>query len=166
MEIYLIQHAESIPEKEDPSRPLSNEGEVTAEKVAALAARLKIKPDFIFHSGKLRARQTAEILARHLGLSDRLREGHGLGALDPVAPVAQWLEEQAAKGLLGLAIVGHLPFLDKLASLLITNDESLAVISFQNGAIARLVPTPDGIGYAVHSIITKEPAEQARTSLR
>jgi len=162
LEIYLIQHAESIPEKEDPSRPLSNEGKATAEKVAALAARLKIKPDFIFHSGKLRARQTAEILARHLGVSERLRERQGLGALDPVAPVAQWLERQAAKGLLGLAIVGHLPFLDKLASLLITNDESLTVISFQNGAIARLVPTHDGMRYAVHSIITKELAEQAQ----
>jgi len=66
------------------------------EKVAALAARLEIKPDFIFHSEKLRAQQTAEILAHHLGLTDKLQERQGLGPLDPVAPVAQWLEEQAA----------------------------------------------------------------------
>jgi phosphohistidine phosphatase SixA len=54
LDIYLIQHAESIPEKEDPARPLSYEGKQTMERVAALAARLKMKPDFIFHSEKLR----------------------------------------------------------------------------------------------------------------
>jgi len=166
LDIYLIQHAESIPEKEDPARPLSDEGKATMEKVAALAAHLKIKPDFIFHSEKLRAKQTAEILARHLGLTDKLRERQGLGPLDPVAPVAQWLKEQPAKGLVGLAIVGHLPFLDKLASLLITDNENFGVVSFQNGAIAKLVPTPDGTGYTVQSIITKQLAEQAQTSLR
>ena len=166
MEIYLIQHAESVPEKENPARPISDEGKVTMEKVAALAACLKIRPDFIFHSEKLRAKQTAEILARHLGLTDKVRERHGLGPLDPVAPVAQWLKAEAAKGLAGLAIVGHLPFLDKLASLLIAENESIRVISFQNGAIAILAPTPKGTGYTVQSIITRELAEQAHTSLR
>ena len=166
MHIYLVQHAESVPEREDPARPISDEGRATMEKVAALAACLKIRPDFIFHSEKLRARQTAEILARHLGLTDKLRERPGLGPLDPVAPVVQWLKAQAAKGLAGLAIVGHLPFLDKLASLLITEREGIRAISFQNGAISILVPTPDGTGYAVHSIITKQLAEQVQTNLR
>jgi phosphohistidine phosphatase len=166
LDVYLIQHAESVPEKEDPARALSDEGKATMEKVAAFAARLKIKPDFIFRSEKLQVQRTAEILARHLGLSDRLRERQGLGPLDPVAPVAQWLKEQPAKGLTGLAIVGHLPFLNKLASLLITNDESLGAVSFGNGAIAKLVPTPDGARYTVQSIITKQLAEKAQTSLR
>ncbi|TLM97403.1 phosphohistidine phosphatase SixA [bacterium] len=166
MDIYLIQHAEAVSEKEDPARPLSHEGEVTMEKVAALATRLRIKPDFVFHSEKLRAKQTAEILARQLGLSDKLREKHGLGPLDPVAPVAQWLKEQAAKGLVGLAIVGHLPFLDKLAALLITGKEEFGVVSFQNGAIVKLVPTHDGTRYVVQWIITKQLAEQAQANLR
>jgi phosphohistidine phosphatase len=166
LDIYLIQHAESVPEKEDPARPLSDEGKSTMEKVAAFAARLKIKPDFIFHSEKLRAQQTAEILARHLGVTDRLRERQELGPLDPVAPVAQWLKEQTAKGLVGLAIVGHLPFLDRLASLLITDNESFGVVSFQNGAIVKLVPRPDRARYMVQLVITKQLAEQAQTSLR
>jgi phosphohistidine phosphatase len=166
LDIYLIQHAESIPEKEDPARPISDEGKATIDKVAALAARLEIRPDFIFHSEKLRAKQTAEILARHLGLIDKLRERQGLGPLDPVAPVAEWLKVQASKGSAGLAIVGHLPFLDKLASLLITENESIRVISFQNGAIVTLIPAREGTGYAVQSIITRQLAEQAQASLR
>jgi phosphohistidine phosphatase len=166
MDIYLIQHAESIPEKEDPSRPLSDEGKVTMERVGALAALLKIKPDFIFHSEKLRAKQTAEMLARHLGLSDKLRERKGLGPLDPVATVVQWLNDEAAKGLVGLAIVGHLPFLDKLASVLITGKEEFGPVSFQNGAIVKLVPRPDGARYAIQLVITKQLCEREQTGLR
>jgi len=161
LDIYLIQHAESVSEREDPSRPLSDEGKVTMEKVAALAARMKIKPDLICHSEKLRARQTAEILARHLGLSDRVEEKQGLGPMDEVAPVAEWFKEEATKGLAGLAIVGHLPFLDKLASLLVTGSQTLNVVCFQNGAIAKLVPATDGARYAVQWVITKQLSEQA-----
>jgi len=166
LDIYLIQHAESIPAEKDPARPLSDEGRVTMERVAALAARLKIKPDFIFHSEKLRAKQTAEILARSLGLPDKLRERQGLGPLDPVAPVAGWLKEQAAKRVAALAIVSHLPFLDKLASLLIIENENAAVVSFQNGAIVKLVPGPDGMRYAIQLVITKQLAEQTGTAPR
>jgi phosphohistidine phosphatase len=158
LDIYLIQHAEAVSEKEDPARPLSDEGKVTMEKVGALAARLRIKPDLIFHSGKLRARQTAEILARNLGLLDRVHEKEGLGPLDPVGPVVEWLKE-AARGLSGVAIVGHLPFLDKLASLLVIKQENLSVVSFQNGAIWKLVPKADGATYAVHWVVTKQLAE-------
>ena len=165
MDIYLIQHAESVSEKEDPARPLSDEGKDTMEKVGALAARLGIKPDLIFHSGKLRAGQTAEILARHLGRSDKVHEKQGLGPLDPVAPVAEWLKE-AARSLSGLAIVGHLPFLDKLASLLVVKDENLGVVSFQNGAITKLVPKADGATYALQWLIIKELAEPAQISPR
>lgn len=161
MDIYLIQHAESVPEKEDPTRPLSNEGKATMGRVGALAARLEIRPDLIFHSGKLRARQTAEILARHLGLLDGVREKQGLGPLDAVAPVDEWLRDEAASGVTGLAIVAHLPFLDRLASLLIAENESLGVVSFQNGAIAKLVPKPLGGRYAVQWVITKQLAGQA-----
>lgn len=166
MDIYLIQHAESVPEKEDPARPLSHEGRQTMERVAALAARLKIKPDLIFHSEKLRAKQTAEILARNLGLLDKVRERQGLSPLDPVAPVAGWLKQETAKGLTGLAIVGHLPFLDKLTSLLIIENENPSVVSFQNGAIVKLAPRPDGARYAIQLVITKQVAEQAETAAR
>jgi len=70
----------------------------------------------------------------------------------------EWLEE-AARGLSGLAIVGHLPFLDKLTSLLVVKDRNLGVFSFQNGAIVKLIPKPDGTTYTVQWAITKQLAE-------
>jgi len=161
LDIYLIQHSESLPEKEDPARPLSEPGKATMEKVGALAARIKIKPDVIFHSGKLRAKQTAEILARSLDLLDKVRERQGLGPSDDVEPVARWLREESARGVAELAIVGHLPFLDKLASLLVAENEDLGVLSFQNGAIVKLIPKTGRNRYAVQWVITRQLAEQA-----
>lgn len=165
MHIYLIQHAESVPEEQDPARPLSDKGKDTVEKVGVIAARLGIKPDLIFHSGKLRAKQTAEILARYLGVSERVHEKQGLDPLDPVVPVAEWLKD-AAKGLSELAIVGHLPLLDKLVALLVVKDANLGVVSFQNGAIVKLIPKADEAAYAVQWVITRQLAEQAQTDPR
>jgi phosphohistidine phosphatase len=156
LDIYLIRHAESLSEKEDPERPLSEEGKVTMEKVGSLAARLGINPDMIYHSGKLRAKQTAEILAQHLRLSDKVRERPGLAPLDQVRTTADWLQKEAASGTRSLAIVGHLPFLDKLASLLVAGNEDIGVVAFQHGAIVQLVPA--GRKYAVHSVISKQLA--------
>jgi len=47
---------------------------------------------------------------------------------DPVAPSAS------------LAVVGHLPFLDRLASVLVAGEETAHVLRFHNGALVKLVP--------------------------
>jgi len=51
-----------------------------------------------------------------------------------VVPVASWLQEQTAD----LALVGHLPFLDRLAALLIINDLDTSIVAFRNAALLRL----------------------------
>lgn len=92
MEIYLIQHARSKSKEEAPSRPLSDDGEATIERVAACALELGINLGRIYHSGKLRARQTAEILACKLEAMDRVEARRGLDPLDDVKPAADWLK--------------------------------------------------------------------------
>ena len=64
MRIYLVQHGEAKKENEDPLRPLTEEGIKNAEKVASYLAKLNLKIKKIFHSGKLRAKQTAEIYGK------------------------------------------------------------------------------------------------------
>lgn len=66
MKLYLVQHGEAKRKEEDPSRPLTNKGIKDAEKVAKYISKLEVKAKKIFHSGKLRAKQTAEIYAKHL----------------------------------------------------------------------------------------------------
>jgi len=67
MNLYLVQHAEAKRKEEDPERPLSEKGRVDIRKVAVyIAGHINIKVSAIIHSGKTRARQTAEALAEYL----------------------------------------------------------------------------------------------------
>jgi phosphohistidine phosphatase len=57
---------------------------------------------------------------------------------DPAAPAAS------------LAIVGHLPFLDRLASVLVAGEETSQVLRFRNGALVKLVPKDEAPGQGGH----------------
>jgi phosphohistidine phosphatase len=142
MEIYLIQHAESKSKEEDPERPLTDKGRNDTEKVASYArnhADIDIK--IIFHSGKLRAIQTAEILAKFINPSEGFRESDGL---EPMADPDIWAERiSTSKG--NIMLVGHLPHLGKLAGVLLNADESKNVVNFQNSGMVKLVQAEDGI---------------------
>jgi phosphohistidine phosphatase SixA len=63
MRLYLVQHGAAKTEAEDPQRGLTDEGRQTVERIAQFLAPLRLALDRIEHSDKLRARQTAEILA-------------------------------------------------------------------------------------------------------
>lgn len=82
MALYLIRHADAKREGEDPLRPLSESGVRDIKVVASYLFRMGIKADQIFHSGKLRARQTAEVLAESLRPSMGTIESEGLNPLD------------------------------------------------------------------------------------
>lgn len=132
MELYLMQHGEAKPEKEDPDRPLTGRGETEVGRVAALAARAGVRIDEARHSGKTRARQTAEILAA--ALNGRLREVEGLKPKDD--PEATRREVEILDG--AVALVGHLPHLERLASLLLAGDAERGVVAFRPGGLVAL----------------------------
>ena len=66
MRLYLVQHGAAKSEAEDPQRGLTDEGQRTVERMADFLAALRLPLDRIEHSEKMRARQTAEILAARL----------------------------------------------------------------------------------------------------
>ncbi|MGM0386473.1 MAG: phosphohistidine phosphatase SixA [Actinomycetota bacterium] len=153
MDLYLMQHGVAAPKEEDPARPLTPAGLAEVEEVASRARDSGVRVDRCVHSGKLRAEQTARILAEALGATVDARAG--LAPSDPVGPVADWLRTEAgttAEG--GLAVVGHLPFLDRLASALVAGDEDAHVVRFRNAGLVRLEGTADG--FAVASILLPE----------
>jgi phosphohistidine phosphatase len=156
LDVYLIQHGESKSKEEDPARPLTERGRKSVENVGADLARVGVSFDRVFHSGKLRAQQTAEILADSLGIGDKVEAHSGLDPMDPVKPIMDWFSELAERALKSVAIVGHLPFLDKLASILVTGSESAGVIAFQYAGVVRLVPKAEGQGYRVRWVLTSE----------
>ena len=156
MALYLMQHGEATTETEDPARPLTETGRAVVERVAARANAADVRIDRCVHSGKLRAEQTAEVLVGALGSERSIEPRDGLAPNDPVAPVADWLRD-AAEGS-SIALVGHLPFLDRLASLLITDDENTQVIQFRMAGLVKLVPKSEGPGFKVAWILAPEIA--------
>ena len=132
MKLYLVQHGEARPEDEDPERSLTGKGEEETKKMSAAAKRLGLHPSGIFHSGKKRAEQTAGIIAKALSLSAQF--GQGLNPNDDVHPWVERISGEAED----IMIVGHLPFLEKLASLLVCGDEGAKAVLFRYSAIVCL----------------------------
>ena len=136
MLIYLIQHAEAKEEKDDPARPLSENGVRSIRKTGTNLHRNNVRVDQILHSGKLRARQTAEIVAECLTPVNykNILETDGLSPLDDPG---KW--DDRLKYLTNdLMLVGHMPHLGRLASLLLCGDAARDIISFTMGCVVCL----------------------------
>ncbi len=158
MMLYLMQHAQAVPAEVDPERPLSPEGRVAIGRVAARAAQLALPIAHLYHSGKLRARQTAEALGTALHLEQGVEELEGLGPKAHAEPLARWLRVETQKDAGGLALVSHLPLLDRLAALLLTGDEEMSVVAIQHAALLALAPKGDGKHFVVQWLLTPELA--------
>lgn len=137
MEFYLVRHGEARPEHEDPRRPLSDRGRKGVEKVARALAAKKINVAEILHSDKLRARETAEILARLLSPRGGLRQIRGLSPEDDPALAGGDLETADEP----LMLVGHLPHLSRLVSLLVRGDPEIQPVDFTPAAVVCLSRT-------------------------
>jgi len=139
MKLYLVQHGKAKSKEEDLSRPLSQEGVNESEKMADFLTQISIKVPRIYHSSKLRARQTAGIFAGHLKPRDGLEEREGLAPNDD--PLI-WKECLRAENKY-LMLIGHLPHLSRLASLLLCGNSDEEIVGFSNSAIVCLEKTGD-----------------------
>jgi phosphohistidine phosphatase len=133
MKVYLVRHGEAVSSQSDPKRPLSKQGLADIRKVASFIEPLEISVEHIWHSGKLRAAQTAEIMTGVVAGKDYSAH-EGLGPNDDVTIIADELEAYDTD----LVIVGHLPFLAYLASLLVSGNDAANIIAFDAGSIACL----------------------------
>ena len=139
MKLYLVQHGEATPEEVNPARPLTVQGQRDVQKVASFLNSVGIGPLPIRHSGKTRAKQTAEIIASRLGSKCQIAESKNLAPNDPVQIVADEISQMTDD----LMIVGHLPFLGKLASFLLTRSEAKSVVTFRMGGLVCLQRSDD-----------------------
>jgi phosphohistidine phosphatase len=118
--LVIVHHGDAVPAEVDPQRPLSPWGREAVERLARLAAGRGIAPDVIWHSGKLRARQTAEIYWR---ACNALADVRAIGGLRPED--GPW---QLRDHLLGetrpVMIVGHMPNLPRVLGFLTTGDDN------------------------------------------
>ncbi len=151
MDVYLVQHGAAKSEQEDPQRGLTDQGRSDVEKVARFLKPLNLALEAIEHSDKLRARQTAEILAQHLRAVRGTRQAGGLAPNDDIEPAFQRLCEAAGP----LMLVGHLPHLSRLASRLLGLPPERPAVQFQMGGVVRLSRDESG-HWAVRWMIVPE----------
>ena len=137
MALFLVQHGKCLSKTQDPEQPLSPDGIATVQRIADVAGNYGIRVAAIEHSVKKRARQTAQILAAALNPSRGTTERTGLKPMDDIHAVA---DRMAAGD--QVMLVGHLPFMEKLTSVLTTGSAEHTVFKFQNGGIVCLDQEP------------------------
>jgi phosphohistidine phosphatase len=143
MQLTLVHHGDAVGPDVDPRRPLSLIGRADVERLAALAAARGVKPTAVWHSGKLRAKQTAEAFWRSCNALAPLSAARDLQPGDPPAWIRDRLREEAlgATGeagvlsILSILIVGHFPHLPRLLTLLVTGGETETPSFPQHGLV-------------------------------
>ena len=138
MALYLVQHGRSLPKDVDPDQGLSDEGVAETKRIAEVARGYRVSVSLIQQSGKKRARQTADIYADALNPAGGVAEVSGLKPLDDVAAFAASLDAAA-----NTMLVGHLPFMERMAAYLVTGSADKPIIRFQNSGIVCLDQNPD-----------------------
>jgi phosphohistidine phosphatase len=137
MRLYLVQHGDALAKEVDAERPLSSRGRADVERVASVLGKAAVRVPRILHSGKKRAEQTAELLASRIATRESLKKAEGINPLDPTEAFAQviskWSEDTMA--------VGHLPFMGKLVSRLVADDEDATTVVFVPGTVVCLERT-------------------------
>ena len=127
MPMYFVQHGKAVAKEIDPERPLSDEGRREVELVGACLRHMGLTLRSVCHSGKTRARQTAEILTTEVGL-DYASAVEGMNPTDDVVKFSKSLQDQTM-------YVGHLPHMGRLVSYLVAGDELAGVVSFSNAGV-------------------------------
>ena len=137
MALFLVQHGYSLPKDKDPKKGLSPEGIAETKRIAEVAKAYQVLVSGITHSGKTRARQTAEIFETILKPEQGIQESSGLNPIDDVGAFAEKIEFTANR-----MLVGHLPFMERMTSFLITGSMERPVFKFQNSGIVCLDKDP------------------------
>ena len=138
MVLYFVQHGKNLAKELDPERGLSPVGISETEKIAEFAFQQGLAVGQIFHSGKKRAEQTAQLFAQAIKPTPTIAQLDGLNPMDDVQQFAKLLENRQ-----NTLFVGHLPFMEKLVSFLTTRNANNLVLKFQNSGIVCMEQNED-----------------------
>lgn len=139
--LYLVHHGDAVGPEVDPQRPLSTVGRASVDFLATQAAGRGVRPTVIWHSGKLRSKQTAEAFWR---ACNPLAEFSATKDLQPGDP-PNWIRDRLIGETRDILIVGHFPHLPRLLALLLGQPESSAPDFPAHGIVAL---AGDGEGHS------------------
>ncbi|MFC1746508.1 phosphohistidine phosphatase SixA, partial [Candidatus Riflebacteria bacterium] len=132
--LFLVQHGDAKSKATDPERLLSKAGKEQVRNICYFFEESGFEVENIFHSGKERARETAEILGEAFKLTGDIEKRDNLNPMDPPEAWAEKLKNQTRN----LMLVGHLPHLSELASLLLGLEKGKKAVNIQNAGVLCL----------------------------
>jgi phosphohistidine phosphatase len=154
--LHVVRHGIAVPrgtpDIADDQRPLTPKGRKRMQQIGRGLQELGLLPDRIITSPLPRARETAEIVADALDLSDRLEEDDSLRAGSSAEAIRDWLHTRDEGSLM---IVGHNPTLSDLLGLLVTGSLDFPLCDLKKGAVATLTTRTEG-GYILDWVAPPE----------
>ena len=139
MTLFLVHHGDAVGPDVDTRRPLSPMGRDAVIRLARQAAERGARPAVVWHSGKLRARQTAEEFWRACNALAEFAAARDLQPNDSPA----WIRDRLRGESRDVMIVGHFPHLPALLALL-TMARTDAPASFPPHGIVALETKDEG----------------------
>jgi phosphohistidine phosphatase len=130
--LFLVHHGDAVGPEVDSRRPLSERGQIDVARLAAAAAARGAKPAIVWHSGKLRARQTAEAFWR---ACNALAEFSATADMQPDDSPSRMRDRLRGESR-DIMIVGHYPHLPRLLGLLTSGFADTRAGFPQHGAVA------------------------------
>ncbi len=137
MKLYLVQHGEACTKEVDPDRPLTKQGREDIERLAAFLKQVGIQVSRVIHSGKLRAMQTADGLAKIIAAGSELEVSGCINPNDEASVFSKQIDAWSDDVL----VVGHLPFMANLVSYLAVEEQSKLAVAYRPGTIVCLERT-------------------------
>ncbi len=141
MRLYCMRHGEAEMDIVDSHRCLTCHGQSDIKRIGEYVAKLKISVNHIFHSGLLRAEQTAKIMADCLPGKVQPESMPGLEDGSLVEPLADMIQHWQDDSLL----VSHMPFISNLVSYLVTGQSHQAITAFPPGMLVMLERSRPGV---------------------
>ena len=138
MKIYLMQHGQAKSAEEDPERDLTLEGIENTRMIANFFKDIRHDIGRIYHSPKARARSTAEIFLAALDYEGEVVEYENMKPKDEVEPlISDILNFEGEE----VAVIGHLPYLQKFLSMMLGLKKDSEVLKFHNSGISCISRT-------------------------
>ena len=135
-----MRHGEAVSGVANWQRPLSDRGRAQSSAMAQLARNRGVSVAWVYHSGVLRAQQTAELVAAVLTPQQGVREVNGLCPDDDPLIIKAEVDATSQSVLL----VSHLPYLSRLAGLMTTGDAERPAIEFAPATLVCLSRQANG----------------------
>jgi phosphohistidine phosphatase len=128
VQLVIVRHAEAASGEPDELRPLTVEGRETARALGEQLARDGVRPDAVLTSPLLRARETAQELARPAGVEPEADERLAPGATAESVRAA--VQERGET----VVVVGHQPDCSRIAAAFTGGEEP----AFAPGAMVAI----------------------------